>query len=174
MYLCKHMTLLLTEPFATSGELSAFGMILIYILVGVAFVLLTFSVAKFLRPNRPNADKNAVYECGEEAVGEARVNINARYYVPALLFVLFELEVIFLFPFATVYADSELQNYSNGLWMPLVLTEVVVFIVILAWGLVYAWKKGYLQWDKPEAKIENIESPVPSSLYEEVNKKYSA
>jgi NADH-quinone oxidoreductase subunit A len=168
------MTLLLTEQFYSTSELSAFGMILLYILVGVAFVLVTFGVAKIFRPNRPNTDKNAIYECGEEAVGEARVNINARYYVPALLFVLFELEVIFLFPFATVYADSELQAYSNGLWMPLVLTEITVFMVILGWGLVYAWKKGYLQWDKPEPVIESIDSPVPSSLYEEVNKKYSA
>ncbi len=168
------MPLLITETFSTTGELSAFGMILIYILAGVAFVLITFAVAKFLRPDRPNPEKNAVYECGEEAVGEARVNINARYYVPALLFVLFELEMIFLFPFATVYADSDLQSYSNGLWMPLVLAEVIVFIVILGWGLVYAWKKGYLQWDKPEPVVESIDTPVPASLYEEVNKKYSA
>ena len=158
------MPLLITESFSTTGELSPFGMILIYILVGVAFVLVTFGVAKFLRPSRPNFEKNAVYECGEEAVGEARVNINARYYVPALVFVLFELEEIFLFPIATVYADSELQTYSNGMWMPLVLAEVIVFIVILAWGLVYAWKKGYLQWDKPEPVIETIETPVPASL----------
>jgi NADH-quinone oxidoreductase subunit A len=154
------------------GELSGFATVLLYILCGSSFVGITLAIASWLRPNRPNAEKNAVYECGEDAVGEARVNLNARYYIPALLFVLFELEIIFLFPMATVFSDSDLQYYSNGTWMSLALIEITVFIVLLGWGLVYAWNKGYLEWDKPTPETEEMKSVVPDALYEKINQTY--
>lgn len=155
------------------SQISEFGMILLFIITGIVFVLIGVGIASLIRPNRPNAEKLAVYECGEDAVGPAWVNMNARYYLIALLFVLFEVEVIYLFPIATVYGDSALDKASQGSWTIFALIEILLFIIMLFIGLVYAWKKGYLDWDKPEVTSESFVSKVPASLYKAVNAKYT-
>ncbi len=154
-----------------NAQLSEFGTILLFILGGIGFVLLALTVAKFVRPNRPNAEKLSPYECGEDAVGSPWTNFNVRFYIVALIFVLFEVEVIFLFPWAVVFGNAELIRQTNGLWGWFALAEVFVFVVILALGLVYAWAKGYLEWVRPEPVPEKFDSKVPRNLYENVNKK---
>jgi len=157
----------------TPSQLSEFGIILLFIITGIVFVLIGVGVAALLRPNRPNIEKLMVYECGEDAVGKAWVNMNARYYLVALIFVLFEVEVIYLFPIATVYGDAKLDAVSGGSWTIFSLIEMIIFIALLFIGLIYVWRKGYLDWNKPEVTVEKFESKVPNDLYKAINEKYS-
>jgi len=152
--------------------LSDFGIILLFIAGAAVFTLVPFTISKLLRPNRPNEQKLSTYECGEEAVGNAWGQFNVRFYIIALMFLLFEIEVVFLFPWATVFGNKELIEGTNGKWGWISLTEALIFVCVLVLGLAYAWKKGYLEWEKPEPEIEHYTSPVPKALYEEVNKKY--
>jgi NADH-quinone oxidoreductase subunit A len=155
------------------SQISEFGMILLFILTGVVFVMIGVGAAALLRPNRPNVEKLMVYECGEDAVGKAWVNMNARYYLTALIFVLFEVEVIYLFPVATVYGDAGIDAATNGSWTIFSLIEILIFISLLFVGLVYVWRKGYLDWNKPEVKTDVFVSKVPKDLYDAVNEKYA-
>ena len=100
--------------------------------LGVAPLIL----AKFIAPKKPGHSKQAPYECGLESSGEPWVQFHAQYYIYALLFVVFDVEVVFIYPWALVW---------KGLG-PVVLGEMVVFLAILGVGLVYAWKKGVLEW----------------------------
>ena len=116
--------------------LTDFGYILLFIISAIAFTALMLFVAKLIRPNRPNAEKLSTYESGEEPDGNANVRFNLRFYVIALIFVLFDVELIFLFPWAVVAK-------SVG-WLALV--EIVIFLFILFVGFLYAHKKGALKW----------------------------
>ena len=103
------------------------------IVLGVAPLIL----ARFIAPKKPGYSKQAPYECGLESDGDPWVQFNVQYYVYALLFVIFDVEVVFVYPWALVW---------KGLG-PVALAEMAVFIAILAVGLVYAWRKGVLEWD---------------------------
>lgn len=151
--------------------LSGFGGALIFIIVGAIFIAVSLMVSKLVRPNRPNPEKLSTYESGEEPVGSAWVQFNFRFYVVALIFLLFEVEIVFMFPWTTVYASPELQQIAPQ-WSWIAMTEMVVFIAILALGLAYAWKNGFLTWDKPNPTPTVHKSNVPPSLYEAINEKY--
>ena len=153
--------------------LSAFGEVLLYIIGGVVFILISFFVSRLLRPDRPNAQKLSTYESGEEAISTAWTQFNIRFYIIALIFLLFEVEILFLFPWATVFADKQLLEETNGLWGWFSVTEVVIFIAVLALGLAYAWVNGHLDWIKPEPDPTQITSPVPKELYQKINDGYS-
>lgn len=152
--------------------LSHFGIILLFILAAFAFIGTVLFVAKLLRPDRPNVEKNSTYESGEEPVGNANIQFNIRFYVVALVFVLFDVELVFLFPWATVFGQERLIRETNGLWGWFALTEAFLFVVILGLGLAYVWAKGYLDWVKPQPKIPTLETKVPSALYQQVNERY--
>jgi NADH-quinone oxidoreductase subunit A len=154
------------------GQVSEFGGILLFIIGGTLFVLLAMTVARLLRPNRPNEEKLTSYECGEEAVGSAWGPFNVRFYIIALIFILFDIELVFLFPWAIVFGQKELIGATNGLWGWFALAEMAIFIVILAAGLAYAWAKGYLDWIRPEIQPAKFESKVPTHLYNQINEKY--
>jgi len=153
--------------------LSDFGIILLFILAAFAFIGIVLFVARLLRPNRPNEEKNSTYESGEEPVGNANIQFNIRYYVVALVFVLFDVELVFLFPWATVFGQVRLINETNGSWGWFALTEAFLFVGILGLGLAYVWAKGYLDWVKPQPKIPRVDTNVPADLYQRVNDKYS-
>lgn len=108
----------------------------IFLIVSIGFVLVTFFIARIFRPQRPTDAQLQAYECGEPTIGPSWVQYNVRYYVFALLFVIFDVEVVFLIPWAVVYKQL-------GLFA---LIEMLIFIAILLFGLVYAWKKGVLKW----------------------------
>ncbi|GAB4010673.1 NADH-quinone oxidoreductase subunit A [Spirosoma sp. KCTC 42546] len=152
--------------------LSDFGILLLFILAAFAFIAVVLFVARLLRPSRPNVEKNSTYESGEEPIGNANVQFNIRFYVVALVFVLFDVELVFLFPWATVFGQERLVKATNGLWGWFALTEVTLFVIILALGLAYVWAKGYLDWVKPQPKVPTIETKVPTALYRQVNEKY--
>ena len=124
-----------------------FGRVLIFLIVGVVFVAGGLVFAWLLRPHRPYPSKLATYECGEVPVGDTRVRFNIRFYVVALIFLLFDVEVVFLFPWALVYRDL---GWSAFL-------EMVVFLGILLVGYAYVWRKGDLDWDKPAPKVPRFE-----------------
>lgn len=153
--------------------LSGFGEVLLFIVAGIVFVLLTLLISRLIRPNRPNAQKHSTYESGEEPQGLAWVQFNLRFYVLALIFLLFEAEIIFLFPWAIVFAKKELLEQTNGAWGWFTLIEMIIFILILALGLAYAWVNGHLDWVKPEPKPTEYTSPVPKSFYDKINQKFS-
>ncbi|HMG88461.1 MAG TPA: NADH-quinone oxidoreductase subunit A, partial [Chryseolinea sp.] len=129
--------------------LSAFGEVLLFIIAGILFILVTLVVSKFIRPDRPNAEKLSTYESGEEPVSHAWSQFNIRFYIIALVFLLFEVEIVLLFPWSTVFADKDLNNQTQGAWGWYALIEMLIFIAVLALGLAYAWVNGYLDWIKP-------------------------
>lgn len=111
--------------------------ILIFILVGVAFGVLLVLLGRLLGKSNPTKDKLAAYECGFDAFGDARAPFNVRFYLIAILFILFDLETAFLFPWAVV-----LHKISwEGFW------AMMVFLAILIVGFIYEWKKGALEWE---------------------------
>ncbi len=152
-------------------EISGFGVALLFILGGVGFVVMTLMVSKLLRPVRPNVEKQTTYESGEDPVKSAWGVFNVRFYVIALIFLLFETELVFLFPWATVFADKQLMETTNGLWGKFSLLETFIFIGILTIGLIYVWANGMLNWAKPKPKTMDFESKVPAAAYEHINTK---
>lgn len=152
--------------------ISDFGVILLFILSAFAFIAVVLFVARLLRPDKPNIEKNSTYESGEEPVNNANVQFNIRYYVVALVFVLFDVELVFLFPWATVFGQARLIAATNGLWGWFALAEAFLFVIILAIGLAYVWAKGYLDWVKPQPKVPTTETKVPMHLYEQLNERY--
>lgn len=155
-----------------SSELYSFGEILIYLIGSIVFIAGGLFVSWIIRPKRPNEEKLTTYESGEEPLGGAWGRMNIRFYVVALIFLLFEVEIVFLFPWATVFGDKELIDATNGLWGWFALTEMFVFIFILALGLAYAWRKGYLDWEKSETNKSDYKGVVPNKKYEAINQKY--
>ncbi|MEZ0540456.1 NADH-quinone oxidoreductase subunit A [Fibrella arboris] len=152
--------------------LSDFGIMLLFILTAFAFIIGILLVGKLLRPDRPGEEKLTTYESGEEAVGNANIQFNPRFYVIALVFVLFDVELVFLFPWATVFGQATLIAETDGLWGWFALTEAFVFVFVLALGLAYAWAKGYLDWEKPRPQLPTVDSSVPPELYQQVNERY--
>ena len=145
--------------------ISDFGYILLYIITAIVVLAGVFGIAKFIRPNRPNAEKLSTYESGEEPEGNANVQFNIRYYIVALVFILFEVELVFLFPWATVFGSEQLYNLTDGLWAWVSTVEMFIFIGLLALGLAYAWIKGYLDWVKPEIQTPDYQSNIPKEAY---------
>src|SRR5687768_7873859 len=99
-----------------STQLSDFGVILLFIVGAIAFVVLALVVSWLIRPSRPNYEKLTSYECGEDPVGNAWGQFNVRFYIIALIFILFEVEILFIFPWATVFGNKEKIDSTNGLW----------------------------------------------------------
>jgi len=152
--------------------LSALGQILIFVVGGILFLLVALLISRLLRPHRPNPEKLASYESGEEPQGGAWVQFNIRFYVLALIFLLFEVEIVFLFPWATVFANEEWMVQTAGAWGQYALIEMVIFIALIGLGLAYAWVNGHLDWVKPDPKPTEFVSPVPKELYDQLNERY--
>jgi NADH-quinone oxidoreductase subunit A len=123
--------------------LTDFGRILIFFIIGILFTGVGLAAAWVLRPRRPYPAKNAIYECGEDTVGSSWVKFNIRFYVIALIFVIVEVETVFLFPWALVFQSLGMFAF----------VEMVVFLGILIIGYAYVWAKGDLDWDKPSPII---------------------
>ena len=111
--------------------------VLLFILVGIAVGVLPQVLGYVLGPNRPDPEKNSPYECGFEAFEDARMKFDVRYYLVAILFILFDLEIAFLFPWAVALKEVGLAGF----------VAVVIFLTILVVGFVYEWKKGALDWE---------------------------
>ena len=111
--------------------------ILLFILVGISVGIIPQVLGYILGPNKPDAEKNSPYECGFEAFEDARMKFDVRYYLVAILFILFDLEIAFLFPWAVALKEVGVAGF----------VAVVIFLTILVVGFVYEWKKGALDWE---------------------------
>ena len=120
-----------------------FANVLIFSGLAIFFVLGSLVAGRFLRPHYPTAEKSMIYECGEKPIGQAWYNFNPRFYLIALVFVIFEVEIAFMFPVASVY--KWFLDRGQGL---LAFAEIFVFVAILAVGLAYVWAMGDLEWVK--------------------------
>jgi len=109
----------------------------IFIVLGTLLPIAALTIGRFLRPAKPNALKLTTYESGNEAVGVGQIRFNIRYYLFALMFVIFDVEAVFLYPWAVAYDKL-------GLFA---LVEMLIFVALLLIGLIYAWKKKVLQWN---------------------------
>ena len=118
-------------------SLETYVPILIFMIVGIAFGCVLLAVGWLISPSRPDPEKLAPYECGFEAFEDARMRFDVRYYLVAILFILFDLEIAFLFPWAVALKEIG----AVGFW------SMMIFLGILVVGFAYEWKKGALDWE---------------------------
>lgn len=111
--------------------------ILVFIGIGVVIGAIAIAVGFLLGPHQPDSEKNSPYECGFEAFEDSRMKFDVRYYLVAILFIIFDLEIAFLFPWAIVLEDIGLFGFL----------AMVLFLGILVIGFIYEWKKGALEWE---------------------------
>ena len=115
-----------------------FGTVLVAVVLGIVMVAIPLVLQMLIAPSKKTKDKLQTYECGEEAEGSAWLQFNIRFYVIALIFLIFDVEVVFLFPWAVVFKELGL----------LALIEMGIFLIILITGLAYVWVKADLDWVK--------------------------
>jgi len=121
---------------------SDYAYVALFAAIGVAFIIATLVFSWFIRPSDPSPEKLSTYECAEEPVGPAHVQFRVGYYVFAMIFVIFDVETVFIYPWAVL-----LRSFArNGMGM-FAFVEMVVFLGILLVGLGYAWRKGVLRWE---------------------------
>ncbi|MDO5102254.1 MAG: NADH-quinone oxidoreductase subunit A [Lautropia sp.] len=118
-------------------ELSNYLPVLLFLIVGALVGIAPMLIGKLLGPSRPDPEKLSAYECGFEAFGDARMQVDIRYYLVAILFILFDLEIAFLFPWAVSLGTIGFAGFMS----------MMVFLTILVVGFVYEWGKGALDWE---------------------------
>jgi NADH-quinone oxidoreductase subunit A len=153
-------------------QISEFGKILIFIIAGFIAVGVLFFVNRLIAPRNPTEEKLISYECGEDPVGNAWLPFNSRFYVIALIFLLFDVEMVFIFPWATVFGSHEIIA-ADARWGWFSLVEMFIFLGILILGLVYVWCKGDLNWIKPKPVLPTTNANIPAALYEQLNAEQS-
>ncbi len=119
------------------GFANNYVIVVIFISLGILLPIIALSIGRLLRPNKPNETKMSTYESGNIPVGESQIRFNIRYYLFALMFVIFDVETAFLYPWAVAYGKL-------GLFA---LIEMFIFVSLLIVGLIYAWKKKVLKWN---------------------------
>jgi NADH-quinone oxidoreductase subunit A len=124
----------------SSSFLTAYAAVLAFLVVAIAFLAVNLLAWKVIRPSRFSEEKLTTYECGENPVGSAWIQFNIRFYVFALIFIIFDVEAVFLLPWAVVFRELGVLAYVEGL----------VFIAILVVALAYVWSKGDLEWVRAE------------------------
>lgn len=117
--------------------------VLVFLTLALVFVAFVMGLGRLIRPRIPELGKDDAYECGEKPVGNAWIQFNFRFYLVALVFIIFDVEVAFMFPVAAVFR-SWVERGQGAL----ALAEVLVFVLVLFVGLVYVWSKGDLRWFK--------------------------
>lgn len=120
------------------GYFGGYAMVGLTLALGIAFVTVAFAGNRFLRPRRDTREKLLPYECGVDPVGDGWAQTQVRYYVYAFLYVVFAVDAVFLFPWATVFADPGFGGQA--------LVEMVIFLGVLAIALLYAYKRKVLSW----------------------------
>jgi NADH-quinone oxidoreductase subunit A len=118
--------------------LSAWAPILVFMILVTGFALVSVIGSLILGMRKPTPEKQSPYECGMQPVGTARERFSVKFYLVAMLFLLFDIEAVFLFPWAVVYRDLKLFGFF----------EMLVFIAVVLAGYVYVWKKGALEWER--------------------------
>ncbi len=133
--------------------LGEFSHVFAFFILAIIFTAGGLVTNMILRPKKPNNLKQSVYECGEDPIGSGWIKFNIRFYVVALIFILFDVEIVFLFPWALVYKQMGWLAY----------TEMLVFLAILIVGFAYAWVKGDLDWVRPKPYVADLDDLVTRS-----------
>ncbi len=118
-----------------------FAAVLVFIVIGVAFCYMNLGIGWLIRPRKYEKDKMRIYECGEPTIGSSWVRFNVRFYTIALVFLVFDVETVFLFPVASVLRWYRDQGLGLAAFV-----EILGFVLVLGVGLVYAWRFGSLDW----------------------------
>jgi NADH-quinone oxidoreductase subunit A len=142
--------------------------IFFFVGVGVTVPLIMLTVGWLLRPRTPNATKNMIYECGEVPTNQAWFNFNPRFYIVALIFLIFDVEVAFTYPVAVVF-NRWVKRGMGGF----AFAELFVFIAILALGLAYVWRHGDLEWIR-QARQDTLDKQDASDVAVPVEKRDEA
>jgi NADH-quinone oxidoreductase subunit A len=124
-------------PPTTDMVLADYLPILLFLGISTVLGVILLALGSLLGPKKPDAEKSSPYECGFEAFEDARAKFDVRYYLVAILFIIFDLEIAFLFPWAIVFADLGAAAFS----------AMALFLGVLVIGFVYEWKKGALEWE---------------------------
>lgn len=132
--------------------LTEFGQILTFIILAIVFVIAGLLTAKIISPKNPTKEKRTTYECGENPFGSSWIKFNIRFYVIALIFIIFDVEVVFIFPWAVVFQQRGIEAFI----------EMLVFLLILGIGFVFIWARGDLEWIKPKPVIPGLERTIIS------------
>lgn len=127
-----------------------FANVLVFLIFGGLFVGVNLAISRLIQNHSPHPGKLTTYECGEIPIGESWVQFNIRFYVIALVFLIFDVEIVFLFPWAIVFKDLGAFAF----------VEMMIFVFILLVGLAYVWAKGDLEWDKPKTVPAEEVSPA--------------
>lgn len=135
--------------------LNIYGSVFVFFIVGLLFVYINLAIVKLAAPYRPNHEKNTTYECGEEPVGSGWINFNARFYLIAILFIIFDVEIVLVLPVLANYREYILSGRGLAAF-----TGIFLFVFILFLGLVYAWKNDYLEWLREVRKYIRVEGKV--------------
>jgi NADH-quinone oxidoreductase subunit A len=117
--------------------------VLVFFVIGAAFVGVMLGLGRWLRPSSPNPAKLSTYECGEPATGSAWINFNIRFYLIALVFLIFDVELAFMYPVLVVYRDAVAGGRAVD-----ALVKIALFVLVLFLGIVYTWVKRDLEWMK--------------------------
>ena len=140
--------------------LTEFGKIFIFILVGIGFVGIAIFMAYLIRPKRPTVEKGTTYECGENPIGSPWQKFNIRFYVVALIFLIFDVEVVMLFPWAINYKDYGFYGFLVG----------AIFLIVLFLGMIYEWRKGDLEWERSKPIIPNLNNFIKTKEVQDTEK----
>jgi NADH-quinone oxidoreductase subunit A len=129
----------------SSSGLHAYAPLLIHLLVATVLATALVGASVFVGWRRPNRAKQQPYECGMEPTGDARQPFSVKFYLVAMVFILFDVEAIFLYPWAYIYRDMFKVSQSFGMYG---FVEMLIYIAILLVGYIYLWKKGAFDWHK--------------------------
>ncbi len=129
-----------------------FGAVLAFAVAAIGFAVVALTASRLLRPNHPEEAKSMIYECGEKPIGTAWMNFNPRFYLIALVFVIFEVDIALTFPVVAVFKEWVASSPTAGL---VALGELLLFTLILVVGLVWVWVHGDLEWVKKLAEVED-------------------
>ncbi len=137
-----------------------FAGVAVFLVFGCLFVCFNLLLSRLIQTRNPHPGKLSTYECGELPIGSGWIQFNIRFYVIALVFLIFDVEVVFLFPWAVVFKNLGVFAF----------VEMMIFVGMLLVGLAYVWGKGDLEWDKPKQvpDPELVSAVTPSSLSEEL------
>jgi NADH-quinone oxidoreductase subunit A len=136
-----------------------FGTVLVFAIVAVGFAFGGITASRLVGPRIPNADKSSTYECGERPIGVAWFNFNPRFYLVALVFVIFEVDIALTFPVVAVFR-AWAEHSASFAWVAFV--ELFLFTAILAVGLIWVWAHGDLEWVK-NLTGASYQAPSPGS-----------
>ena len=129
--------------------------ITLFVLFGAAFVLINLMLGQVIRPKAPNAEKSSVYECGEPAIGSSWIQFDLRFYIVALVYLIFDVEVALFYPWAVAYGQAGSLADSLGMsafeLRQVALVDMLFFFGVLLVGFAYLWRFGYLDWVRSAA-----------------------